>query len=91
MGGALHDRLATAMTDRRAEAFDVLDNYGNPALGPVGAPPGALAALRSVLNIHHPYILRTSDGPTQRWCEGCGKEPCPTETAVIDALLGPEQ
>lgn len=79
------------MSDRRAEAFAVLDNYSNPSLGPVGLPSGALAALRAALEQHRP------DEYDRGFCRAChwpyhGNEAhCPAEQLAIDALLGPEE
>ena len=77
------------MTDRRTEAFAVLDGLAGDR---VVSAERLLATLRSVLERHQSRGGFTVSPllPGEDYCQWCGRDsPCPDETAVIDALLGP--
>jgi hypothetical protein len=71
------------MSDRRAEALAVLDEWERSDLrGPDGDfVLRSIGVLRSMLERHN------DDGR----CSWCVPLPCPDETFVIDALLGEDR
>jgi hypothetical protein len=74
------------MTDRRAEASAVLDEWESNAGTHPHRDLRVIAALRVVLGEHQP------DGRGLcHTCAGRPYSPCRTEKAVLDALLGEEE
>jgi hypothetical protein len=74
------------MSDRRTEAFAVLDKWEHDELETPMFDLAVIAALRVVLGEHQP----DGRGLCHR-CAGRPYSPCRTEKAVLDALLGEEE
>lgn len=79
------------MTDRRAKAFTVLDEWDVIGGVLVGDSHRWLVALRGVLERHYEEraIIDLKTLLPVLVCHTCGQHsPCPDETAVINAVLG---